>query len=444
MQHKFVKPELLMPAGDLEKLRFAFAYGADAVYAGAPQFSLRARENGFTEELLAKGIDYAHGLKKKFYLTLNIVAHNRKIKPFINKIASMIEAGPDALIMADPGLIDLVKEKYPDMDIHLSVQANAMNWATVKFWQKMGVTRIILSRELSIDEIKEIKDRVPDMEIEAFVHGAICIAHSGRCLLSNYFNYRDANDGCCTNACRWSYKVYAENVPNKNTVVDSYEPLKGNYYLEEMDRHGELMRIDEDEHGTYIMNAKELMAIEYLDKLMAAGVDSFKAEGRTKSIYYLTMVARTYRMAIDDLMQGKPFHPQYILDLKKLHHRGYTAGFLINRADQTLQRYEEGLSNIFSQEFGGVVLAKEKDKLLITPRNKVSVGDKIEIISPIKSVYTTIESLTLEDGSNVASIHGGTNVKAWIPFDEDLDTEFAILSRVVTDKEEIKHEKAIQ
>jgi len=204
------KPELLMPAGNLEKLKYALAYGADAVYAGLPLFSLRARENGFKDETIFEGAEYAHKLGKKFYLTANILGHNRKIHLFLKKIDEMMVARHDALIMADPGLINLVKEKYPEMPIHLSVQANVMNWAAVKFWHKIGVSRIILSREVSVDEIKEIKNQVPEMELEAFVHGAICIAHSGRCMLSNYFQNRDANQGLCMNSCRWSYKLYAK------------------------------------------------------------------------------------------------------------------------------------------------------------------------------------------------------------------------------------------
>lgn len=429
------KPELLMPAGSFEKMQYAFAYGADAVYAGAPQFSLRARENAFSEEQIHEGAAYAHKLGKKFYLTANIVAHNRKIQPFLNKIDDMIAAKPDALIMADPGLIDIVKEKHPEQEIHLSVQANAMNWPTVKFWQKMGVSRIILSRELSIDEIKEIKNHVPEMEIEVFVHGAICIAHSGRCLLSNFFNYRDANDGCCTNACRWQYKTYAEDeLPNKNPALDAYTPIEGNYFIEETGRPGEFMQIDEDEHGTYIMNAKDLMAIEYLDELTRAGVDSFKAEGRTKSIYYLTVATRAYRQAIDDVMSGKPFNHELKNELTKIHSRGYTAGFLINRADHELQRYDEGTTNIFSQEFAGTVKAIEPNRILIVPRNRLMIGDQIEIMSPNRSsIHTRISSMITPEGEPVSAVHGGTNREVWIDVNHvfSANDEYIIASRVI-------------
>lgn len=431
-----IKPELVVPAGSLEKLEYAFAYGGDAVYAGIPQFSLRARENEFKDEHIFEGVKKAHGLKRRFYLTANIIAHNRKIKPFLNKLSDMLKARPDAVIMADPGLIEIVKQKHPEVDIHLSVQANVMNAASAKFWHKQGVSRIILSRELSIDEIKEIKDSVPDVELEVFVHGAVCIAHSGRCLLSNFFSYRDANDGCCNNSCRWSYKVYSGQTTEKNMPGEKgYKTLKGDYYLEETMRPGEFMPIDEDEYGTYILNAKDLMAIEHLKDLIQAGVDSFKIEGRTKSIYYLSMTTRIYRNAIDDLASGKGLNPQYIEELQKVHNRGYSAGFLIDRTDHKIQRYEEGVTNIYSQEFGGVIKAVKDGKILITPRNKLVIGDKIEIITPQQAYHTTIKSMVQDDGTELNAVHGGTNVEVWIPFEEGILADYALISRVVENPE---------
>lgn len=450
------KPELLCPAGSFEKMTYAFAYGADAVYAGAPQFSLRARENAFDEEEVAKGVRYAHERGKKFYLTVNIVAHNRKIHTFLNKMERIVAAGADALIMADPGMIDLLKAKYPAVEIHLSVQANAMNWAAAKFWHRMGVSRIILSRELSIDEVKEIKDNAPEVSLEVFVHGAICIAHSGRCLLSNFFGYRDANDGCCTNACRWSYKThFKEDASNQENVPGTdYRSVKGQYFLEESGRPGELMEIDEDEHGTYIMNAKDLMAIEHLQALMGAGVDSFKIEGRSKSIYYLALTTRSYRRALDDLVAGRPFDKATKEDLQKVHNRGYTAGFLINRADHELQRYEEGLTNIFTQEFAGVVVAVEKDRILVSPRNRLRVGDAIEIITPHKSIQTTVEKMSKsDDDSCVEAVHGGTDSQVWVPVKENIagamltsgiaTTDMALVSRVITEAPSISAEQVL-
>jgi len=423
------KPELLMPAGDLNKLKFAFAYGADAVYAGIPQFSLRARENGFRDASIFEGAAYAHQLNRKFYLTANILGHNLKIDLFLRKIDEMMAAKPDALIMADPGLIHLVKEKHPDVPIHLSVQANVMNWAAVKFWHKVGVERIILSRELSIMEIKDIKDRVPEMELEAFVHGAICIAHSGRCLLSNYFGHRDANQGLCTNSCRWPYKLYAKPSLEEENSTNRLEML-ADFYLEEKERPGEMMRIDEDEHGTYIMNARDLMAIEHLKELWEAGLDSFKIEGRTKSVYYLAVTTKTYRQAIDDMLAGKPFNPQLVKDLNKIHNRGYTPGFLVGKTDSSLQRYEEGTTNIFSQEFGGMILESKPGSLFVNPKNKLSVGDKLEIMTPEKSFDFEIKAIQSEKGERLESLHGG-HFPGWLLGELPQVPEYSIISKVV-------------
>lgn len=419
-----------MPAGNMEKLIYAFAYGADAVYAGLPQFSLRARENGFRDESIFEGAAYAHARGKKFYLTANIIGHNRKIHLFLKKIDQMMEAKPDALIMADPGLIHLVKEKHPDVEVHLSVQANVMNWATVKFWHKVGVSRIILSREVSIEEMKEIKDAVPEMEIESFVHGAICIAHSGRCLLSNYFQMRDANQGLCTNACRWPYRLYARPEYENDDQADRFE-LFGDFYLEETERPGQFMRVDEDEHGTYIMNARDLMAIEHLAALRDAGVDSFKIEGRTKSVYYLAVTTKAYRRAIDDLCAGKPFDPSLVDELKKIHHRGYTAGFLVGQTDSNLQRYDSGQSDVCEQEFGGIIHDFKDGKILIEPRNKLSVGDSVEIMTPSESHELAVAEMITDEGESLTTIHGGQKLKVWIPTPLKDFPSHAILSRVV-------------
>ncbi len=422
-------PELLMPAGNLEKLKFAFAYGADAVYAGIPHFSLRARENGFRDESIFEGANYAHERGKKFYLTANILGHNRKIDLFTKKVDEMMLAKPDAVIMADPGLIHLVKEKHPDVPVHLSVQANVMNWAAVKFWHSIGVERIILSRELAIDDIKFIKDKVPEMELEAFVHGAICIAHSGRCLLSNYFGHRDANQGLCTNSCRWPYKLYAKPSMEEENSGNRLEML-ADFYLEEKERPGEMMRIDEDEHGTYIMNARDLMAIEHLKEMWEAGLDSFKVEGRTKSVYYLSVTTRAYRRAIDDMIAGKPFNPELLKEMNKIHNRGYTPGFLVGKTDSSIQRYETGVSDIFTQEFGGMILESKPGNLYVHPKNKLSVGDKLEIMTPADSFTFKIEAIQGEKGNALESLHGGSNA-GWIKGDFPQVDEYSIISKVV-------------
>ena len=276
-------PELLCPAGSPEKMRYALAYGADAVYAGIPRFSLRAKENPYNNNSLIEDIEYCHRMDKKIYVTANILPPNRKLESFKKSLAIMAEAEPDGIIMSDPGMIQYVRKEFPDLPVHLSVQTNTINWMSVAFWRDQGVKRIILSRELSIQELQEIHTQVPDMELESFVHGSICIAYSGRCLLSNYFNHRDANQGTCTNSCRWEYNVQPETPEGEHTT----KVPAGDYFIEEKGRNGDHMPIEEDEHGTYIMNSKDLRAIEHIEELWKAGVESFKIEGRTKSIYYL-------------------------------------------------------------------------------------------------------------------------------------------------------------
>ena len=287
-------PELLSPAGSLKNMRYAFAYGADAVYAGQPRYSLRVRNNEFNLENLNIGINEAHALGKKFYVVCNIQPHNSKLKTFIRDLTPIVKMAPDALIMSDPGLIMMVREHFPEVTIHLSVQANAVNWATVKFWQTQGIERVILSRELSLEEIEEIREKVPEMEIEVFVHGALCMAYSGRCLLSGYINKRDPNQGTCTNACRWDYKVHPGKENDAGQIVEVQEitptlglgaPTDDVILLEEAKRPGELMAAFEDEHGTYIMNSKDLRAIEHVERLSKMKVHSLKIEGRTKSFY---------------------------------------------------------------------------------------------------------------------------------------------------------------
>ncbi|MBO7380563.1 MAG: tRNA 5-hydroxyuridine modification protein YegQ, partial [Neisseriaceae bacterium] len=297
-------PELLLPAGGFERMATAFRFGADAVYAGQPRYSLRARNNEFSKlEELKKGIDYAHSLGKKFYLASNIIAHNAKVKTFLDDLKPVAELNPDALIMSDAGLIMLAREHFPDMDIHLSVQANTTNWQAVKFWQNIGISRIILSRELSMDEIAEIRQHCPDIELEVFVHGALCIAYSGRCLLSGYFNHRDPNQGTCTNACRWQYSVNPAEIDDAGNAIATAGNQQRNreadkiWLIEEENRTGEHLPIMEDEHGTYIMNSKDLRAVEQIEQLIKIGVDSLKIEGRTKSVYYVARTAQTYRRA---------------------------------------------------------------------------------------------------------------------------------------------------
>lgn len=394
--------ELLMPAGSLEKLKYAFAYGADAVYAGVPLFSLRARENEFSLEELREGIGLARQLGKKVYLTANIFARNTKLKPFINQVDQWAELKPDAMIMSDPGLMSIVRERHPDIQIHLSVQANCMSWQSVKFWQSMGVTRVILSRELRLEEIKEIKDRVPDIELEAFIHGSICIAYSGRCLMSHYMSHRDANQGVCDNSCRYGYNVHKA-TPDKG---------EEHYYLEDLRDRGQFYRIDEDENGTYLMNAKDLCLIEHLAEMRDAGIISFKAEGRTKSVYYTAMISRIYRQAIDDMQAGRPFNPDLLLELDKVANRGYHKGFLMGTPTHESQNYDHSVARNFSQKFAGLVMEPETatGRVGVDVRSRVKVGQKAEVISPSGSKVVEVRGIYNKVGQPLEAAHSGAGV----------------------------------
>jgi len=410
------KVELLAPAGTLKNMRYAFAYGADAVYAGQPRYSLRVRNNDFLDDNLAIGIAEAHQLGKKFFLTSNVMPHNSKIKTYIDDMRPVIEMGPDALIMADPGLIMMVRETWPDMPVHLSVQANTVNFAAVKFWQSVGVERIILSRELSLDEIEEIRQQCPDMELEVFVHGALCIAYSGRCLLSGYFNHRDPNQGTCTNACRWEYKTTpaeqnAEGVykPASNTGQERHPASEQVVFLEEKNRPGELMPMEEDEHGTYIMNSKDLRAVEHVHRLVQIGVDSLKIEGRTKSHYYVSRTTQSYCQAIDDALAGREFNPELLGVLENLANRGYTDGFYQRHHTKDYQNYMVGNSVSHQQQFVGEVVDYDAASGMaeIAVKNKIRVGDKLELIKPDGNEDIIIQQMTDLQGNPMDEAPGG-------------------------------------
>ena len=450
-------PELLLPAGSLDKMRAAYNFGADAVYAGQPRYSLRARNNEFRLEQIATGIAEAHARGKKFFVTSNLIAHNDKVRTYLRDLEPVVALGPDALIMADAGLVMLVREKWPEVPIHLSVQANTTNWAAVKFWQKMGVARIILSRELSLAEVEQIRQECPDMELEVFVHGALCIAYSGRCLLSGYFNRRDPNQGTCTNACRWNYKTMDADVdPNTGEALARGEQLQGFnfsaeaeraetestcgngqrhpkadkvYLIEEEGRPGQLMPIMEDEHGTYIMNSKDLRAIELVEKLTKIGVDSLKIEGRTKSLYYVARTAQTYRRAIDDAVAGRPFNPQLISELEGLANRGYTSGFLERRPSQDYQSYETGHSVATRSQFVGEVKTVQDGWAEGETKNRFAVGDWIEIIHPQGNRTLRLDVMKNAEGAQI-DVAAGNPLRVWIPVDGP--AEHALVARLLT------------
>lgn len=393
-----------MPAGNLEKLKLAYQYGADATYCGVPRYSLRARENEFTLDHLKTAVNYAHNLNKKIYFTINAFPRNSKLGSYPKYLKEMAILKPDGFIMADPGLIYMTREIAPEIDIHISVQANTMNYASVQFWKSVGATRIILSREVSISEIKEIRDKVPNIELEVFVHGAVCIAHSGRCLMSNYFTHRDANQGACNNACRDQYKIFVTN-PRQND-----EP----------------MEIIESDEGTFLMNSKDMRAIQYLKEIRDAGVDSIKVEGRTKNEYYVALVARSYRKALDDLKEGKEFNPDLLHELDKVASRKYFSGFLTRGMEEQVpddelefQNYDVGHSYLQTQMFAGNVKSISLDGLAsFEIKNKIQVGDLMEVFLPgeFDSKTFRVEELFFKGNPKEVLSGGMGEVQIKIPF----------------------------
>lgn len=432
-------PELLLPAGSVEKMRAAYDFGADAVYAGQPRYSLRARNNEFsTLEALKEGIDEAHRRGKQFYVASNIYAHNAKLKTYLDDMAPVIDMKPDALIMADPGLIMMVRDKWPEMPVHLSVQANAINWADVTFWERMGLTRVILSRELSLDEIEEIRQRCPDMELEVFVHGALCVAYSGRCLLSGYFNHRDSNQGTCTNSCRWNYKIsnaeenacgdvlpldmaqvmeQSETLPSAMGNMPRHPAADRVYLIEEGKRPGQLLPIMEDEHGTYILNSKDLRAVEHIERLVRIGVNSLKIEGRTKSIYYVARTAQVYRKAIDDAVAGRPFDVSLLGALQSLANRGYTDGFYQRHHTQDYQNYISGASELNNSHYVGDIVEASGGWATVLVKNRFAVGDTLEIYHPDGNTVLPLTSMQNEEGMAV-EVAPGSGHRVRIPLED--------------------------
>ncbi|WP_333609115.1 prephenate-dependent tRNA uridine(34) hydroxylase TrhP [Arsukibacterium sp.] len=418
-----LKPELLSPAGSLKAMRLAFAYGADAVYAGQPRYSLRVRNNEFDLASLATGISEAHALGKKFYVVVNIAPHNSKLQSIVSDMTPVVALNPDAFIVSDPGVVYLWRQHFPQLPLHLSVQANTVNWAAVKFWQAQGVERVILSRELAVEEIADIRREVPDMELEVFVHGALCMAYSGRCLLSGYINKRDPNQGACTNSCRWPYQVHAAT----EDEVGQFQPISTPALLEEQGRPGELMAIDEDLHGTYILNSKDLRAIEHVPALTAMGVHSLKIEGRTKSPYYVARTAQVYRQAIDDASAGKAFNANLLGELDGMANRGFTEGFLRRHKPQDTQNYATSHSageQLLVGEFIG-----EQDSegfALVEVKNQFAVGDSLILMSPQGNRCFTLQELRDKQHNTILLAPGACyQLKVKLPIQQKLS--FAML-----------------
>lgn len=431
--------ELLSPAGSLKNMRYAFAYGADAVYAGQPRYSLRVRNNEFNKmEVMAEAIEEAHSQKKKFYLASNISPHNDKVRSYLRDLEPVIEMAPDALIMSDPGLIMMVRDKWPEMPVHLSVQANAVNWATVKFWHRNGIERVILSRELSLDEIEEIRQQCPEMELEVFVHGALCIAYSGRCLLSGYMTHRDSNQGACTNSCRWQYNAHdaeqnelgdiiakapklessviassTEGIWTPDTEISSGHTHElGPVLLQEKSRPGDYMPAYEDEHGTYIMNSKDLRAVQHVERLVNMGIHSLKIEGRTKSHYYAARTAQVYRTAIDAAERGEHFDMHLMTELDHLANRGYTEGFYRRHVPSEYQNYRDGNSSNANQQFVGEIQHYDTrtGTLTVNVKNRFEVGNTLELITPAGNQTFTLNQLEDKKGQSIEAAPGSGHI----------------------------------
>lgn len=405
------KPELLAPAGDLNRLRYALAYGADAVYAGQPAFSLRARENGFRSlDDIAEGIAICREQGKKFYLTSNVIARNGKVEPFCKTLLEAAALGPDAVIVADPGVVGFLRKEIPEMEVHLSVQANTTNWLTAAFWADLGVKRIILSRELSLKEVLEIQERLPDLELEVFVHGNICMSMSGRCMLSNWVSHRDANQGICNNSCRMPYALYA----NQDVQSDGYREHVGDFFLSRPDKP-ELapIALDEDRWGTYFMSSRDLCALPLLKDLVNAGIASFKIEGRTRSVYYLSQVVSAYRQAIDSVLAGGDVPEKAFDAISLTDSRGRMLGF--GYGDKLPQNYE---STQVHSEVGcvaGLISGKEENAFIVDVKNAFSPEtDTLELMSPSGMKPCKIKYVENFRGEKADRLHPGTVGKIYL------------------------------
>ncbi len=378
------RPELLIPASSLEVLKTAVIFGADAVYIGGEAFGLRAKAKNFSKEDMRAGIEFAHEHGARVHVTVNILAHNDDLEGVSEYLHELKEMGPDALIIADPAIFDLAGEICPSIDRHISTQANNTNYGTYRFWRRLGAKRVVSARELSLDEIREIRRQIPDeMEIESFIHGAMCISYSGRCLLSNYFTGRDANQGACTHPCRWKYSIVEETRP------------------------GEYMPVYENERGTFIFNSKDLCMIEHIPEMIGAGIDSFKIEGRMKTALYVATVARTYRRAIDDCLESVEKYQAnmdwYLAEIAKCTYRQFTTGFYFGKPDETSQIYD---NNTYVKEYTYLgIIGDEKDGMYrIEQRNKFSVGEKIEIMKPDgRNIIVTVQRIMDEEGNEQES-----------------------------------------
>lgn len=410
------KPELLVPASSLEVLKIAIAYGADAVYIGGEAFGLRAKAKNFSLKEMGEGIAFAHERGARVYVTANILAHNDDLAGVRTYFEELKEIKPDALIISDPGIFTIAREICPEIEVHISTQANNTNYGTYRFWYGLGARRVVSARELSLKELKEIRRNIPkDMEMETFIHGAMCISYSGRCLLSNYFTGRDANRGACTHPCRWKYAVVEEKRP------------------------GEYLPVYENERGTYIFNSKDLCMIEHIPELMESGIDSFKIEGRMKTALYVATVARTYRKAIDDYLESQEKYqenlPWYREQITGCTYRQFTTGFFFGKPDETTQIYD---NNTYVKEYTYLGIVGEGNALgqyRIEQRNKFSVGEVLEVMKPGgENVAVTVRGIYNQEGEPMESAPHPKQV-LWVDLGQPLEA-FDILRRQEEEEQE--------
>ncbi|WP_039719749.1 tRNA 5-hydroxyuridine modification protein YegQ [Candidatus Riesia pediculischaeffi] len=429
------KLELLSPIRSVKCMRYAFHYGADAVYGGIPRYSLRVRNNELNINKLGQCIQEAHRLNKRFYVVANIIPHNNKIKTFIKDMDSIISLDPDALIVSDPGIILLIKENFPKVNIHLSVQANTTNFLSVKFWEKIGIKRIILSRELSIHEIFEIHKKNPKIELEVFIHGSLCIAYSGRCLISSYLNRKDSNQGVCDHSCRKAYSINQEKL-----VLDNF---RSSYELEETNLDENVRRtysrslsIIEDRHGSYIMNSKDLCGIGSIKDLIKSGVSSFKIEGRSKSVFYCARTAQIYRKAIDNICSGREVDQLLIDNINNLSNRGYTEGFFKRDLSHMFhQNYERSHSLSITQKFVGEFTGKlEYEFAEVLVKNRFLIGDHLELMNSKKNIQFTLKKMFNEQNKMIDSTDNNKIVYISVPKIDSIDLKFAMLILNVRNK----------
>ncbi len=457
------KSELLMPAGNLRKLKLAILYGADAVYLGTPDMSLRTKSE-FSLEDVIEGVEFCHSHGRRAYLTLNLFSHNKDIPKLDEYIDTVRKVQPDGLIIADPGVFQYVRERAPELPLHISTQANICSWLSVKFWQAQGAELVVLAREVSYPELVEIREKCPDIKLEAFVHGAMCMTYSGRCLLSNFMAERGANQGNCANSCRWNYglKLRLKDGTHQELRITEENADLFEFLLEEGCRPGDLMPIEEDDRGSYILNSRDLCIMPKLDEYLKIGVDSLKVEGRGKSEYYAAIVARAYRMAIDDYhADPENWDPKpYMRELETVGNRGYTLAFHEGRLTNYAHDYEHTAS-IAQWEYAGIVTEVTEDAFLVEVKNKLEPGDVLDFVSPISRDTVLLRVYDFErasDGTRLDVVHGSSKTIIRLPFTlfdhediDDLRARFPVYSvlrkeRALTDEHwsRIRFDKLVQ